>query len=309
MIVAAVQAAPVFLDTQRTLDRVLSLVQECAHRGAKLAVFPETFLPGYPIWVSLTNGAEFNSAAQKRAFAHYLDAAVEQDGPELGLVAEAARDLGIFVYLGFAERGKRHARHSIFCSLAAIHPEWGIVGVHRKLVPTYEERLVWGHGDGHGLRTHDWQGVRLGGLNCWENWLPLARQTLYEFGEDVHVAVWPGSSELTADISRFIALEGRVYVVSAGGLLGIEDIPDSFPLRREVHATGETWFATGGTRIVDPHGRLLSSVADREAGIALADIDPRTVREEKHNLDVAGHYSRPDVFALEVNSRRLETLV
>lgn len=308
MIVSAVQSAPVFLDAEATTSKVVSLIGRAAAQGAQLVAFPETFLPGYPVWISITDGAAFDDPKQKAAYAAYLDASVESDGPLMRRIVEAARDHRAFVYLGFAERGSAHGRHSIYCSLAAIHPETGLVGVHRKLMPTYEERLVWGQGDGHGLKVHDWNGFRLGGLNCWENWMPLPRQVLYELGENIHVAVWPGSSGLTADISKFIALESRSYVVSSGGLLSAADIPDAFPLKAEVVAQGLGSSCTGGTRIVAPDGTVLAVVPDGEEGIAMAEVALHRVHGARHNFDPAGHYSRPDVLRIRVDGRRLETL-
>jgi nitrilase len=308
MIVSAVQSAPVFLDAEATTAKVLSLIARAAGQGAELVVFPETFLPGYPAWVSVTDGAAFDCPKQKIAYAAYLDAAVEADGPLMRRIVQAARDHGTFVYLGFAERGKTHGRHSIYCSLAAIHPQKGLVGVHRKLMPTYEERLVWACGDGQGLRVHGWNGFALGGLNCWENWMPLPRQVLYELGENIHVAVWPGSSELTADISRFIALESRSYVVSSGGLLTVADVPDAFPLKDEMCARGIGSCCTGGTRIIAPDGTLLASIPDGEEGIAIAEVSLRHIGYARHNFDPAGHYSRPDVLRVRLDDRRMETL-
>ncbi len=308
MIVSAVQAAPVFLDAEATTAKVVSLIARAARQGARLIAFPETFLPGYPAWISVTDGAAFDNLKQKAAYAAYLDASVEGDGPLMRRIVEAARDHGAFVYLGFAERGSAHGRHSIYCSLAAIHPEKGLVGVHRKLMPTYEERLVWSQGDGHGLKVHDWGGFRLGGLNCWENWMPLPRQVLYELGENIHVAVWPGSSCLTADISKFIALESRSYVVSSGGLLFAGDIPDDFPLKAEVVARGFGSCCTGGTRILAPDGELLANVPDGEEGIAIAEVSLKHIGGARHNFDPAGHYSRPDVLRVQVDGRRRETL-
>lgn len=307
MRVAAVQASPVFLDKRATLDKVLRLMEIGARRGIEVLVFPETFLPGYPVWVSRTNGAAFDDTRQKRAYRHYLEAAVEQHSPEMKQLADASRDLRVFTYLGIAERGEGNGSGTIYCSLAAFHPEHGLVGLHRKLVPTYEERLVWGIGDGHGLRVHSFKNIRFGGLNCWENWMPSARQALYAQGEEVHIAVWPGRPALTADISRFIALEGRVFVVSAGGLLTAADIPADFPLGGELLETG-TVFNTGGSLVVAPDGRVVAKVAEGEEGFAVADIDIGTVLQERQNFDPAGHYSRPDVLTLRVNRKRLEAV-
>jgi nitrilase len=167
--VAAAQAHPCWLDPAATTEKVVAWLEDAAAQDVELVAFPETFLSGYPFWVELTGGARFDDARQKRAYAAYLDAAVELDGPELARVREAAGDLGVFVYLGTTERDASCGRGTVFCTLVAIDPAAGMVSAHRKLMPTYEERLVWGTGDGHGLRVHRVAGTRVSGLNCWEN--------------------------------------------------------------------------------------------------------------------------------------------
>lgn len=154
MRVAAAQARPHWLDPSATTTKIVRWLETAAAQSVRLVAFPETFLSGYPFWLEHTGGARFNDVAQKRAYAAYLQAAVEMDGPELSLITEAARDLGIFVYLGTTERAAGSARGTVFCTLVAIDPRAGIAGTHRKLMPTHEERLVWGQGDGHGLRVH-----------------------------------------------------------------------------------------------------------------------------------------------------------
>lgn len=305
MKVAAVQAAPVFLDKAATTDKIVSLIGRAAGGGAQLVAFSETFLPGYPAWTEHTGGAVFDDPGQKAAYAAYLAAAVRADGPEMADIIDAAMGLGVFVYLGLAELAP--SQGTVHCSLAAIHPKLGLVSLHRKLMPTYEERLVWGQGDGAGLKVHDYSGWRVGGLNCWENWLPLARAAMYGQGEQLHVAVWPGNSGLTRDISRFIALEGRVWVLSCGGLLTADDIPDDFPLKEAMIEAGG-FERTGGSRIVAPNGQVVAEAAEGEEAILIADIDLDMVRGERQNMDPTGHYSRPDVLELKVNRRRLSTL-
>ncbi|MCA1676336.1 MAG: carbon-nitrogen hydrolase family protein, partial [Actinobacteria bacterium] len=239
MRIAAAQGHPAWLDAGATTKKIIAFLEEASAEAIELLAFPETFLGGYPFWVEKTDGARFNHELQKAAYGYYLDAAVEIHGREVVEITEAVRDLGVFTYLGIAERGDATARGTVFCTLLAIDPERGLVSRHRKLVPTYEERLVWGHGDGHGLRVHDVGTGKVGGLNCWENWMPQARHALYASGEDVHVSVWPGSSRLTRDITRFIALEGRVYSLAASALLSLDDVPTDFPLRDLLEEQGD----------------------------------------------------------------------
>jgi nitrilase len=287
---------------------VLSWLQDAAAQDVELVAFPETFLSGYPFWVELTGGARFDDPDQKRAYAAYLEAAVEMEGREIRQVTEAARDLGIFVYLGTTERATGSARGTVFCTLVAIDPELGVVSTHRKLMPTFEERLVWGSGDGHGLRVHRYGGTRVGGLNCWENWMPQARHAMYAQGEELHVSVWPGNPRNTEDIVRFIAKEGRVFSLAANGLISLSDVPADFPLYSQLQEAGVTDYCRGGSAVAAPDGSWIVGPVVGEERLVVADLDLRTVAQERQNFDPTGHYSRPDVFRVDVDRRRLEAV-
>jgi nitrilase len=304
--VAAAQAHPAWLDPAKGTELVIDWIGRAADERVEMLAFGETFLSGYPAWVSSTGGACFEDAGQKRAYAAYLAAAVELDGPELATIAAAVADHGVFTYLGITERGTGPARGTVYATLVAIDPAAGVVSAHRKLRPTHEERLVWGPGDGHGLRVHALpSGWRVGGLNCWENWMPLARTALYAGGEDLHVSSWPGSVRLTHDIARFVAREGRVFSLAAGGLLSMDDIPTDFPLYDELAEAGGV-HQDGGSAIAGPDGRfIVEPVADAEA-LVVADLDLAEVRAERQNFDPTGHYARPDVLRLSVDRRRLD---
>ena len=188
---------------------------------------------------------------------------------------------------------------SIYCTLLTFGPDGCLLGRHRKVKPTFEERLVWADGDGHGLKTYPFKDTRIGGLNCWENWLPLARASLHQQGEMIHVALWPGSHGLTKDISRFMALEGRSWVVSTSGLVRSKDFDhlslDDFPMRDILMAKMDSW-QNGGSIIVNPKGEVVAGPLIDEEGISYADIDPQMAVEERQNLDISGHYSRWDIF-------------
>ncbi|MBW3640402.1 MAG: carbon-nitrogen hydrolase family protein [Actinobacteria bacterium] len=303
MRIAAAQLRPAWLAPAVTTERTLTALEEAARQDVDLVAFPETWLAGYPFWLDRTDGARFDHALQKAAYGWYLDAAVEADGPEVRSVVEAARDLEVFTYLGIAERGSGDARGTVFASLLAVDPSCGVVSHHRKLVPTYEERLVWGPGDGFGLRVHQVGDLRVGGLNCWENWMQ-ARHALYAGGEDLHVSVWPGSARLTQDITRFIAMEGRVWSLAAGGLLRLDDVPADFPFRDLLEERDETVFETGGSAVAAPDGSWLVPPVEHTEGLVVADINAAAVRRERQNFDLTGHYSRPDVFSVSVDRRR-----
>ena len=301
MRIAAVQATPAFLSRSGTIDIVLARLAEAAAHGAEVVAFPETFIPGYPVWGSHSNSSSWEHPDQQAAFARYLDQAVDLSGPEFGQIVNAVKDTGVFVYVGVVERSA--SRGSVYCSLVAIDPAQGMVSVHRKLKPTFDERMVWADGDGAGLVSHQHQGVHLSGLNCWENWMPLARSAMYAAGTEIHFAVWPGAVGLTQDLTRFMAREGRIFVVSVGGVYSIDDIPEDFPLRDQMAASGPTYF-NGGTCIAGPDGEwIVEPVRDEQ--IVYADLDVAEVRKARQNFDPAGHYSRPDVLRLEVNRNRL----
>lgn len=308
LVVAAAQLAPVWLDRDATLARVVDFVHEAGREGAALVAFGEALVPGYPFWLSITDGARFDSAVQKRLHAAYLEQAVAIESNQLDAVQRAAADHGITVVLGVVERAIDRGGHSLYCSLVTIGGDGEILSVHRKLVPTYEERLSWAPGDGHGLKTHPLGRFTLGALNCWENWLPLARASLHAQGEDLHVAAWPGSQRNTEDISRFMAKEGRSYVVSVSGLLRKGDIPTGFPCRDEVLAACPDTLADGGSAVAGPDGAWVRAPVTNQEALILAELDHARVREERQNLDVSGHYSRPDVLRLTMNTKRQRVL-
>lgn len=304
MRVAAAQLAPVFLDRQATLDKLLACVALAGAQGVRLLAFPETVLPGYPTWLARTHGAAFDDPLQKRLHALYLDQALELPGPELTHLCAAAHAHRMSLVVGVAERGRESGRGTLWATALWVHPD-GAWLAHRKLVPTYEERLAWGWGDGFGLKVQQVDGWRVSALNCWENWMPAARLALYAQGTELHVSLWPGSPGLTRDISRFTAREGRVYVLAASGVLQARDIPADYPARDALLASApDGILASGGSRIVAPDGRELAACDAPDEGLVVADLDRALLLAERQNFDPAGHYHRPDVFDLQVHRHR-----
>ena len=306
--VGLAQIAPVWLDRDATVAKVVRWIEEAAASGCELVVFGEALVPGYPFWVERTDGARFESTVQKQLYAHYLDQGVCIEDGHLDAVRVAAASRGIAVYLGVMERAPDRGGHSLYCSMVYIDAEGRVGSVHRKLMPTYEERLVWATGDGHGLRTHRLGAFTVGGLNCWENWLPLPRAALYAQGEDLHVAIWPGSVRNTEDITRFIAQESRSYVVSVSGLMRREDIGTDLPAAELLRETADEVMANGGSCVAGPDGAWLLAPETGEESLRIVELDHARVREARHNLDVAGHYSRPDVTQLTVDRTRQATV-
>lgn len=306
--VGMAQIAPVWLNKEKTIEKVHQYIEEAGEEHCELLVFGEGLLPGYPFWLSLINGAEFDSKIQKELHAHYIRNAVQIESGDLDDICNLAKSYQMAIYLGLIERAKNRGGHSLYCSLVYINPKGEIKSVHRKLQPTYEERLTWAQGDGNGLRVHDLKNFCVGGLNCWENWMPLSRTALYGMGENLHIAVWPGSEYNTKDITRFIARESRSYVVSVSSLMRAEDFPSDTPHLNKILENAPSVLANGGSCIAGPDGEwLLTPVTDKE-GLITTTIDFNRVLEERQNFDPVGHYSRPDVTKLVVNRERQSIL-
>lgn len=288
--VAAVQAEPVFLDLAGTLDKLDHWARRAAKERAVVVAFPETWLPGYPAWIdSCPEAAIWGHDGAKTVFGRLFENAVDVPSPATARIGALARELGVTLVVGAHER----AGKSLYNALLTFTPDGVLANHHRKLVPTYTERMLWGHGDGHGLRVVDAGGLKLGGLVCWEHWMPLARQALHDSGEDIHVALWPTVHEMHQVASRHYAFEGRCFVLAAGSLLRMSALPRGMDVH-ESHK-GE-WALRGGSMIVAPDGRVLAGPVLEREDIVAADLDLSMIREESMTLDVTGHYSRPDSF-------------
>ncbi len=302
--VGLAQIAPVWLNKQRSTEKIINYIQEAGKQNCKLVVFGEALLPGYPFWVGWTDGARFNSSVQKEIFAHYLKEAVQIESGDLDEICQSTKEANSALILGIIERAKDRGGHSLYCSLVYIDASGTIQSVHRKLMPTYEERLVWSPGDGNGLQVHKLDAFTVGALNCWENWMPLPRTALYGMGEDLHVAIWPGSIRNTEDITRFIAKESRSYVISVSGMMKKENITKDIPHSDLMINNCPGVAADGGSCLAAPNGSWVIEPQINKEGIFVAEIDHKEVRRERQNFDPSGHYSRPDVLELQVNRKR-----
>lgn len=302
--VGLAQVSPVWLNRLETLKKIVNWIDEAADRSCDLVVFGEALLPGYPFWVELTNSPEFNSPVQKELFSHYVKNSIQIERGDLEKVCQIAAKRKIAVYLGIIERPSDRGGHSLYCSLVYIDKTGEILSVHRKLMPTYEERLVWSIGDGNGLKVHPLENFMVGGLNCWENWMPLPRAALYSMGEDLHIAVWPGSIHNTQDITRFIARESRSFVVSVSALMHKKNIDDHIPHCNLIRQNSPDVLANGGSCIAGPDGEWIVEPKSGDEELIVAELDHDMVLEERQNFDPSGHYSRPDVVHLHLDQTR-----
>jgi nitrilase len=302
--VGLAQIAPIWLDRKRTTIKIVDYIKKAAAEKCQLVTFGEAILPGYPFWIERTEGSKFNSSVQKEMYALYLDQAVQIEKGDLDLISKTAQKNRIAVVVGIMERAVNRGGHSVYASLVYINEQGEIKSVHRKLMPTYEERLCWALGDGHGLQVHELGAFMVGGLNCWENWMPLSRTALYAQGEDLHVAIWPGGYHNTHDLTKFMAKEGRSFVISVSGIMRKSDINDDVPNARIIRENSNDFLANGGSCISGPDGEWIIEPQLEKEGLFTAIIDHKKIREERHNYDLAGHYSRPDVTKLVVDRKR-----
>ena len=306
--IAMAQIAPVWLDKTATLQKIKTTIEDAAKSDTELIVFGEALLPGYPFWLALTGGAEWNTNLNKTLHAYYVTNSICIEKGELDTVCQLAKKYKMAVYLGIMERPLDRGGHSIYASLVYINEEGYIKSVHRKLQPTYDERLTWSPGDGHGLQVHTLKAFTVGGLNCWENWMPLPRAALYGQGENLHIAVWPGSDHNTKDITRFIARESRSFVVSVSSVMQLSDFPKNTPFYDNIIDNAPETLANGGSCIAGPDGEWLVEPIINKEGIFYHTIEFNRVLEERQNFDPVGHYSRPDVTKLIVNRDRQSTI-
>ncbi|HMQ02574.1 MAG TPA: carbon-nitrogen hydrolase family protein [Pyrinomonadaceae bacterium] len=304
--IALAQIAPVWFDRKRTLAKVCDSISDAASGGADLVVFGEALVPGYPCWIEFSKETAFNSSFHKAFYAEYVNQAVCIERGDLDCVRQLAKEQKIAVYLGIIERPSDRGE-SVYATLVFINADGEIRSSHRKLMPTYDERMTWAIGDGNGLRTHGLGPFTVGGLNCWENWMPLARTALYAQGEDLHVAVWPGSKRNTNDITRFIALESRSFVASVSGLMRKTDLPSDLPGIDRVIENAPEFLSDGGSCVAGPDGNWIIEPVCNEERVLIATLEHTRVREERQNFDASGHYSRPDIFKLRIDRKRQTT--
>lgn len=298
--VAVVQAPPVLLDRAATISRMLLQMAEAAAAGARLVVFPEAYIPGYPTWIwRLKPGADMALAGDIHT--RLREQAVDIGRGDLKPLSEAAAQHGLTLVCGLNEIDAEFSGSTLFNSVVVVGPDGAVLNCHRKLIPTNPERMVWGRGDARALRVVDTPAGRIGCLICWENYMPLARYALYAQNLEILIApTWDCGEEWVASM-RHIAREGGCWVIATGTAMQAGDVPKSFPGRERLFGDDGEWLCDGGAVVVRPFGKVAAGPLNREKTVLTCDIDPAAAPRARRSLDVTGHYARPDIFHLQVN--------
>ncbi len=302
--VAIIQCAPVFLDLKASVEKAITLAEGAARNGARVVAFGETWLPGYPAWLDYCSDvALWDHAPSKEVFACLRQNSVVVPGAETERFAEFAGNHKLTLVIGVNERVETGPGNgTLYNSLLTFSPDGRLANHHRKLVPTYTERLVWGQGDGGGLESVATPYGRVGGLICWEHWMPLARQAMHNAGEHIHVAVWPTVHEMHQIASRHYAFEARCFVLASGLVMRVKDLPAELRATTGLASNSDAFLLRGGSAIIGPDGKYVVEPVYEQETIVTAQLDLNAVDREKMTLDVSGHYSRPDVFDLQIRS-------
>ncbi|MBA3882345.1 MAG: carbon-nitrogen hydrolase family protein [Chthoniobacterales bacterium] len=300
--VAIIQSSPVLLDLEASMAKAIALTEEAARNGARLVTFGETWLPGYPAWLDYCSDvALWDHAPSKEVFARLRQNSVVVPGKETKRLAQLAGDHQLTLGIGVNERVETGPGNgTLYNSLLTFSPDGKLANHHRKLVPTYTERLIWGQGDGGGLESIETPFGRVGGLICWEHWMPLARQAMHNAGEHIHVAVWPMVHEMHQIASRHYAFEARCFVLASGLVMRVKDLPVGLSAASEAAVNPDGFLLRGGSAIIGPDGQYIVEPVYDEETIVTAELDLNAVDRERMTLDVSGHYSRPDIFHLQI---------
>ncbi|WP_088833091.1 carbon-nitrogen hydrolase family protein [Paenibacillus tyrfis] len=305
--VAVIQAAPILFDKQSAMDKIASMTREAAGQGANLIVFPEVFLPGYPRGLSFGTRVGSRNADGRKDWERYWASSIDIPGAETGILGELAKELGVYLVIGVVERDREFSTGTLYNSMVYIGPDGALLGKHRKLVPTGAERLLWGQGDGSTLTVIDTPFGRIGGLICWENYMPLARMAMYAQGIDIYLAPTADARDTWQATIRHIACEGRCFVISCNQFVTKASYPTDLACYEDIKDNADM-LSRGGSAIVGPLGEYVVEPLYNQEGILIATLDLSQVVQSRFDFDVTGHYSRPDVFQLIVNDKKQEVV-
>ena len=305
--VAIVQENPIHDNFQNCLDETVNYVLEAVNNNAQLVVFGETWLTGYPAWLDHCPEMGFwDHPPTKKVYAQMQKNGVEVPGPATKVLGALARQHAIVIVIGVNEVVRGSAGNGTIYNTLLIFDEKGnLANHHRKLMPTHTERLVYGIGDGHGLKSVETSFGKIGGLICWEHWMPLTRQAMHNQGEHIHIALWPNVHEMLQLASRHYAFEGRTFVIAVGQIMAVKDLPKELKRPEHLQDQPDQLLLRGGSCVIGPDGKYLLEPIMDKAGIFYHEIENLDrIYEEKMALDVTGHYNRKDIFQLKVNRER-----
>jgi nitrilase len=298
--VAVVQAAPVLMDREATVKKTISLIREAAERGAKLVVFPEAFIPAYPRGLTFGFAVGSRTMEGRKDWQRYYENSVPVPGAVTDALAASAGEAGVYLVIGVIERDGEGIGHTLYCTTLYFGPSGELLGKHRKLKPTGSERLIWGEGDGSTLTVVDTPYGKMGGLICWENYMPLARAAMYQKGVTLYIAPTADSREEWQATTRHIALEGRCFVLSCNQFVTKEMYPTDLNCYDDLAQQPEV-MCPGGSAIISPFGKYVADPVYNQEDILIADLDLDQVVQSRLDFDVTGHYARSDVFKLIVH--------
>ena len=298
--VAVVQAAPVLFDREATVDKACGLIEQAAERKAQLILFREAFIPAYPRGLAFGTVVGSRSPVGRSIWQRYWENTVEVPGPATRKLGEAAGKANVYLAIGVIERDTQRSKGTVYCTLLYFGSDGRLLGKHQKLKPTGGERLIWGEGDGSTLTVIQTEFCRIGGLICWENYMPLARMTMYNKGVEIYLAPTADARDTWQATLRHIACEGRCFVLGCNQYMTKDMYPDDFKGLRELDEQPEI-MCRGGSAIISPLGKTLAGPLYGQEGILFADLDLGEIARSKFDFDVVGHYARPDVFQLIVN--------
>ncbi len=299
---AVVQAAPILFDREATVEKTVQLTLEAAAQGANLILFPEAFIPCYPRGLGFGTVVGSRSPEGRCTWQRYWTNAVDVPGPATEALGKVARQTSTYLMVGVIERDTSFSGGTLYCTMLYFGPTGELLGKHRKLKPTAAERLIWGEGDGSTLTTIDTEYGTMGGLICWENYMPLARMAMYSKGVDIYLAPTADSRDSWQATLRHIACEGRCFVLGCNQFVTKSMYPADLEGIGDLDNQPET-MCRGGSAIISPLGDVLAGPLYDEEGVLYADLDLAEVARSKFDFDVVGHYARPDVFQLVVNEK------
>ena len=300
--VAVVQAAPVLFDREATVEKACGLIEQAAEQGAQFILFPEAFIPAYPRGLAFGTVVGSRSPVGRRIWQRYWENTVEVPGPATRKLGEAAKKANVYLAMGVIERDAARSTGTVYCTLLYFGPDGRLLGKHQKLKPTAGERLIWGEGDGSTLTVIQTEIGRIGGLICWENYMPLARMAIYDKGVEIYLAPTADARDTWQATLRHIACEGRCFVLGCNQYMTKDMYPDDLKELKELNEQPEI-MCRGGSAIISPLGKVLAGPLYEQEGILFADLDLAAIVRSKFDFDVVGHYARPDVFQLIVNEK------